>query len=295
MNDIEDIKRIYRDRRRVGALSKEIPLQSALALLLDSKADDYEQRRNLNSFSFIDPTLQISQSQNLPILSINSNKLVSSVLEQLPHRCKAFPESYQQILDSVMAIPSSDPSATENRLKMASLSSIDLSHEEISKDKSIPRRNETLGNGLLNTAGNGVQNNHERRNPFESAKMQFVKEGGKIESIISSATKQKKPITSSSTNDNSSDDKSDLPPELQQYEKHLVEKIESDIIHTGHPVRFEDVAGLDFAKKTVQEIIVWPMTRPDLFIGLRAVPRGLLLFGPPGLSFFKMSSAFITF
>ena len=30
------------------------------------------------------------------------------------------------------------------------------------------------------------------------------------------------------------------------------------------------------------EVIIWPMQRPDLFMGLRSVPRGLLLFGPPG-------------
>ncbi|KAJ3165027.1 hypothetical protein HK101_000298 [Irineochytrium annulatum] len=44
----------------------------------------------------------------------------------------------------------------------------------------------------------------------------------------------------------------------------------------------EDIAGLNHAKKTVNEVVVWPMLRPDIFTGIRGPPKGLLLFGPPG-------------
>jgi len=39
---------------------------------------------------------------------------------------------------------------------------------------------------------------------------------------------------------------------------------------------------LQFAKKTIKEIIIWPLLRPDIFNGIRRPPKGLLLFGPPG-------------
>ncbi len=45
-------------------------------------------------------------------------------------------------------------------------------------------------------------------------------------------------------------------------------------------VRWEEVVGLDPAKKAIKEAIVYPVQRPDLFpLGW---PRGILLFGPPG-------------
>ena len=30
----------------------------------------------------------------------------------------------------------------------------------------------------------------------------------------------------------------------------------------GPPMTWDDVAGLEFAKKTIKEIVVWPMLRP---------------------------------
>lgn len=59
-------------------------------------------------------------------------------------------------------------------------------------------------------------------------------------------------------------------------------KIENEILESGETVTFDDIAGLEDAKQTVQEVVCWPMKRPDLFTGLRRAPNGLLLYGPPG-------------
>ena len=76
----------------------------------------------------------------------------------------------------------------------------------------------------------------------------------------------------------------ELPEELSHCDPALVQKIEHEImeLQDGASITFDDIAGLEFAKKCVTEMIIWPLLRPDLFTGLRAAPTGLLLFGPPG-------------
>ena len=58
--------------------------------------------------------------------------------------------------------------------------------------------------------------------------------------------------------------------------------VNNDIVDSGHEIKFDDIAGLENAKETVFEMVIYPMQRPELFTGLRSCPRGLLLFGPPG-------------
>jgi len=52
------------------------------------------------------------------------------------------------------------------------------------------------------------------------------------------------------------------------------------IVENPPPITWDDIIGLDHAKKAIRESIIYPMKRPDLFpLGW---PRGILLFGPPG-------------
>lgn len=59
-------------------------------------------------------------------------------------------------------------------------------------------------------------------------------------------------------------------------------QIFNEIVVHGDEVHWDDVAGLDIAKKALKEAVVYPFLRPDLFMGLREPARGMLLFGPPG-------------
>ena len=73
--------------------------------------------------------------------------------------------------------------------------------------------------------------------------------------------------------------KKNLPKGIDPF---AARQILNEIVVSGDEVHWEDVAGLDAAKKALKEAVVYPFLRPDLFMGLREPARGMLLFGPPG-------------
>ncbi|KAI9177636.1 hypothetical protein LWI28_017609 [Acer negundo] len=74
----------------------------------------------------------------------------------------------------------------------------------------------------------------------------------------------------------------ELPEKLRNLEPRLIEHVSNEIMDRDPNVRWDDIAGLEHAKKCVMEMVIWPLLRPDIFRGCRSPGKGLLLFGPPG-------------
>eukprot|EP01006_Ploeotia_vitrea_P024087 TRINITY_DN56812_c0_g1_i1.p1 TRINITY_DN56812_c0_g1~~TRINITY_DN56812_c0_g1_i1.p1 ORF type:complete len:889 (-),score=111.99 TRINITY_DN56812_c0_g1_i1:29-2695(-) len=65
-------------------------------------------------------------------------------------------------------------------------------------------------------------------------------------------------------------------------EKFIKEIMTTAYLGNSTTVKWDDIAGLQAAKKNLYEALVLPTKRPDLFQGLRQPTKGVLLFGPPG-------------
>ncbi len=70
-------------------------------------------------------------------------------------------------------------------------------------------------------------------------------------------------------------------PDLK-FSKDVCATIEQSVLGKSATVRWEDLVGLDEAKKKIMETIVLPIKNPTLFTGLLTPSKGILFFGPPG-------------
>jgi len=72
------------------------------------------------------------------------------------------------------------------------------------------------------------------------------------------------------------------PAKKQKHMEPMYARIEDEILDKSPGIKFNHVKGLEDIKQALFETIIMPTSRPDIFTGIRAPPRGLLFFGPPG-------------
>ncbi|EIE18807.1 katanin-like protein [Coccomyxa subellipsoidea C-169] len=88
-----------------------------------------------------------------------------------------------------------------------------------------------------------------------------------------------------------------MPSVLHRFsgpDQDLAAALERDVMDTSPGVHWEDIAGLEQAKRLLQENVVLPLYMPDFFQGIRRPVKGVLMFGPPGTGKTMLAKAVAT-
>ncbi|KAJ3695353.1 hypothetical protein LUZ60_000730 [Juncus effusus] len=85
-----------------------------------------------------------------------------------------------------------------------------------------------------------------------------------------------------------------FPPFESAEMRNLAETLSRDIIRGSPDVKWENIKGLETAKRLLKEAVVMPIKYPKYFTGLLSPWKGILLFGPPGTGKTMLAKAVAT-
>ncbi|XP_048732994.1 katanin p60 ATPase-containing subunit A-like 2 isoform X9 [Ostrea edulis] len=170
------------------------------------------------------------------------------------------------------------------------------------RQNGMPEKNEKMMNGVTNGIDPGLalqgltvqgSNNHDNK-PVEEPAQKRGKPGQIIDirSMINEATKLNA--------EEGMDGQDRLLKPLGGYVgynsewRELAQVISRDIYSENPDVKWDDIIGLEEAKRLSKEAVVYPIKYPQLFKGILSPWKGLLLYGPPGTGKTLLAKAIAT-
>lgn len=207
-----------------------------------------------------------------------------------------------------------------SRKPKTSESAVDIAMRKIQEEKSKKKVivNEILGNNENNTFPSFISANQQLhiRNVMKSDNVDNIKGTQQpTQNVRVGLSKSQFKPPFQKNNDEKVEknlkinDEIENHPLLKNVNPEILEMIKNEVTDCTQNVKFDDIAGLEEAKKAIYEAVIVPLLRPELFKGLRTIPKGILLFGPPGTgktmigkciashanaTFFSISSATLT-